>query len=193
MIKIGITGGIGSGKSTVCKAFELLGVPVYYSDEEAKKILETDTIIIKSVLKLFGNEVLNDQQVLDRKKIAAIVFKDKQKLDQLNAIIHPAVALHFENWLKQYSSCNYILKETAILFESGAYKQVDKVIAIVAPIELRISRAIQRDKISREQVEQRMKAQISDEEKIKRSQFVIHNDEQQLVIPQVIAIHEQFM
>ncbi|MBA3705837.1 MAG: dephospho-CoA kinase [Bacteroidetes bacterium] len=192
MIKIGITGGIGSGKSTVCEVFELLGVPVYYSDEEAKKMLDSDSNVKKSVLALFGNDVLNEQGLLDKKKISAIVFKDKNKLEQLNTIIHPVVAMHFENWVKQHSIKKYILKEAAILFESNAYKQVDKVISVLAPKELRIQRTLQRDKISHEQVEERMKTQMSDEEKIKRSQFVIHNDEQQLLIPQVLRIHEQF-
>ncbi len=191
MIKIGITGGIGSGKSTACAIFELLDVPVYYADDEAKKILEIDQTVKKSVIKLFGRDILNEQERLDRKKISAIVFKDDKKLEQLNSIIHPAIAMHFTNWLKEYSSHKYILKEAAILFESDAYKQVDKAIVVVAPLELRIKRAMQRDNISPEQVKERMKYQISDEEKIKRSQFVIHNDEQQLLIPQVIAIHEQ--
>lgn len=191
MIKIGITGGIGSGKSLVCEIFELLGVPVYYADAEAKKMLNNDPAIKKNVLAFFGNEVLNGDGSMDRKKISSIVFKDPKKLEQLNSIIHPAVALHFSNWLKQYPSHKYIVKEAAILFESDAYKQVDKAIAVVSPVELRIKRVMQRDAISREQVEQRMKYQMSDEEKIKRSSYIIHNDEEQLIIPQVIAIHDQ--
>lgn len=190
MIKIGITGGIGSGKSTVCSVFELLAVPVYYADDEAKKMLDA-TDVRKSIITVFGNEVLNEKGGMDRKKISSIVFNDKKKLEQLNAIIHPAVANHFTNWLKQYSSNKYIVKEAAILFESNAYKQVDQVITVVAPTELRIKRAIERDAISKEQVEQRMNYQMSDEEKIKRSQFVIHNDEKQLLIPQILQIHEQ--
>jgi len=191
MIKTGITGGIGSGKTTVCKVFELLGIPVYYADEEAKKILDNDPDVKKNVLTVFGYEVLSEQGLIDRKKISAIVFKDQQKLAQLNSIIHPVVALHFSNWLLPYSSHKYIIKEAAILFESDAYKQVDKVITVVAPVALRIKRAMQRDGMSLEQVEQRMKYQMNDEEKMKRSAFVIHNDEQQLLITQVIAIHEQ--
>lgn len=191
MIKIGITGGIGSGKSIVCEIFELLGVPVYNADTEAKKMLNNDPAVRKSVLDIFGNEVLDENGAMDRKKISAIVFKDKKKLEQLNSIIHPAVALDFSNWLKQHSSHKYIVKEAAILFESDAYKQVDKAITVVAPVELRIKRVMQRDAISFEQVEQRMKYQMSDEEKIKRSSYIIHNDETQLLIPQVIAIHEQ--
>lgn len=190
MIKIGITGGIGSGKSTVCTVFELLAIPVYYADDEAKKMLDADSVR-KSIITVFGNDVLNEKGVMDRKKISSIVFNDKKKLEQLNSIIHPAVADHFTNWLKHYSSYKYIVKEAAILFESNAYKQVDQVITVVAPTELRINRAMQRDAISKEQVEQRMNYQMSDEEKIKRSQFVIHNDEKQLLIPQILLIHEQ--
>jgi dephospho-CoA kinase len=192
MIRLGITGGIGSGKSTICAIFELLGVPVYYADEEAKKILD-EAAVKKKVIAVLGNEVLNAQGLMDRKKISSIVFDDKIKLEQLNAIIHPAVADHFANWLKQQASHKYIVKEAAIMFESDAYRQVDKVIVVVAPAELRINRVMQRDAISRDQVEQRMKYQMSDKEKTERSQFVIYNDEKQLVIPQVIAIHEQLL
>ena len=193
MIKVGITGGIGCGKTTVCKVFELLGVPVYYADDEAKKLLGFDENVKKNILQTFGSSILNDNGIIDRKKLASFVFNNKEKLEKLNSIVHPAVNLHFENWLKKYSSQKYILKEAAILFESGAYKFVDKVIAVIAPIELKINRAMQRDKITREQVMQRMSNQMKDEEIIKRSQFFIHNDEQQLLIPQIISLHNQFM
>ncbi|MGQ0829567.1 MAG: dephospho-CoA kinase [Bacteroidota bacterium] len=191
MIKIGITGGIGSGKSTVCKVFELLRIPVYYADEEAKKLLDNDPVIKKNILAVFGNEVLNESGYMDRKKISSIVFKDQKKLEQLNSIIHPAVALHFSNWLKHYSSHKYIVKEAAVLFESDAYKQINKAITVIAPEELRIKRVMQRDSITLDQVTQRMRHQMSDEEKIKRSSYIIHNDEKQLIIPQVVAIHDQ--
>src|ERR1035437_5555216 len=193
MLKIGITGGIGCGKTTVCKVFELLGIPVYYADDEAKKLLDFDENVKKNILQTFGISILNDTGIIDRKKLASFVFNNKEKLEKLNSIVHPAVNLHFEDWLKKYSSQKYILKEAAILFESGAYKLVDKVIAVIAPIELKINRAMQRDKITREQVMQRMSNQMKDEEIIKRSQFFIHNDEQQLLIPQIISLHNQFM
>ena len=191
MIKIGITGGIGSGKTTVCKIFELLDIPVYYADDEAKHLLDSDNKVKLSIVNTFGNEVLNDKGKIDKKKLASFVFNNKEKLEKLNSIVHPAVRAHFENWLKQYSSQKYILKEAAILFESGVYKLVDKVITVTAPLELKINRTMQRDKITREQVELRISNQISDEEKIERSQFVIHNDEQQLLIPQILHIHDQ--
>ena len=193
MLKIGITGGIGSGKSTVCRVFELLDIPVYYADYEAKKLLDSNEDVKKNILKAFGSEVLSDSGSVDKKKLASLVFNDKAKLEKLNSIVHPAVNEHFIDWQKKYSSQKYILKEAAILFESGAYKFMDKVIAVIAPLELKINRAMQRDKITREQVMQRMGNQMKEEEIIKRSQFIINNDEQQLLIPQIISLHKQLM
>ncbi|MDO9184729.1 MAG: dephospho-CoA kinase [Bacteroidia bacterium] len=191
MIKVGITGGIGSGKTTVCKVFELLGVPVYYADIEAKQILDSNLEVKKNIINTFGNSVLNDEEKIDKKKLASLVFNNKENLEKLNSIVHPAVREHFENWLQQHSTQKYILKEAAILFESGSYKLVDKVIAVVAPLELKISRTMQRDKVTQAEVELRISNQLNDDEKIKRSQFVIHNDEQQLLIPQILNIHDQ--
>ncbi|MDP1745480.1 MAG: dephospho-CoA kinase [Bacteroidota bacterium] len=191
MIKIGITGGIGSGKTTVCKVFELLGVPVYYADIEAKQILDSNLEVRSNILNTFGNSVLNDEKKIDKKKLASLVFNNKENLEKLNSIVHPAVREHFENWLQQHSTQKYILKEAAILFESGSYKLVDKVIAVVAPLALKISRTMQRDKVTQAEVELRISNQLNDDEKIKRSQFVIHNDEQQLLIPQILNIHDQ--
>jgi dephospho-CoA kinase len=192
MLKIGITGGIGSGKTTVCRIFELLGVPIYYADEASKKLLVTDPEIKKEIVAVFGEEVLDEQQTISRKKVAARVFGNESELKKLNAIMHPAVALHFESWLKGYVSQPYILKEAAIMFESGAYKQMDKIITVSAPEELRIARVLNRDVVTREEVQRRLHAQLSEEERIKRSQYVIVNDEQQLVIPQVMELHQLF-
>jgi dephospho-CoA kinase len=192
MLKIGITGGIGSGKTTVCRIFELLGVPIYYADEASKKLLVTDPEIKREIVAVFGEEVLDEQQTISRKKVAARVFGNESELKKLNAIMHPAVALHFESWLKGYVSQPYILKEAAIMFESGAYKQMDKIITVSAPEELRIARVLNRDVVTREEVQRRLHAQLSEEERIKRSQYVIVNDEQQLVIPQVMELHQLF-
>ena len=191
MIKVGITGGIGSGKTTVCEIFELLGVPVYYADTEAKVILDSNEAVKTSIISAFGKSILNNEGKIDKKKLASFVFNSKANLEKLNAIVHPIVREHFENWLKQHSSQKYILKEAAILFESGSYKLVDKIITVVAPLELKINRTMERDKITREQVEQRINNQLSDNDKIKRSHFLIHNDEQQLLIPQILKIHHQ--
>ena len=190
MIKVGITGGIGSGKTVVCKVFELLGISVYYSDEESKKILDNDNNVKEQIIKTFGNEILNVGGNIDRKILSVAVFGDKEKLTLLNGIVHPAVAKHFEEWVKMHSDEKYVLKEAAILFESGANRLVDKVITVTAPHTLKIQRAMQRDNIPEDQVIVRMKNQWSDEEKIKQSQFVIFNNEEQLLIPQVLKIHE---
>ena len=190
MIKVGITGGIGSGKTMVCKVFELLGISVYYSDEESKKLLDNDIKVKEQIINIFGDAIINEAGNIDRKKLSAAVFGDKEKLKLLNGIVHPAVAKHFEEWLNVHSTDKYILKEAAILFESGANKLVDEVITVTAPVSLKIQRAMQRDKIAEEQVVLRMKNQWSDEEKIKLSQFVIYNDEEQLLIPQIIKIHQ---
>lgn len=192
MLKLGVTGGIGSGKTTVCRLFELLGIPVYYADEESKKLLDDNKDVKEQVIKLFDASILNDEGNINRKKLAEIVFKNKEQLEKLNTILHPAVGLHFEGWLKKQKS-PYILKEAAILFESGAYKQVDKVLTVVAPMELKIQRTMKRDGVSKEQVETRMELQMSDEEKVKRSDFVIQNNEQELLIPQVLTLHKQLV
>src|SRR4051812_35425522 len=132
MLKVGITGGIGSGKSTVCKVFELLGIPVYYSDLEARRIIDEDQTVYQLVVRAFGTAVLNDTGKIDRKKLGSVVFNDPEKLKKLNEIVHPAVARHFELWIKKAGNVPYVLKEAAILFESNAYKQVDKIITVVA-------------------------------------------------------------
>ncbi len=192
MLKIGITGGIGSGKTTVCRIFELLGISIYSADEEAKKILN-EFDVKKSITNYFGNDVLNSDKNIDRKKLANLVFNDKENLQKLNSIVHPAVAKHFEEWCNKNQSSKYVLKEAAIMFESGAYKQVDNIIVVTAPVDLKIKRSVLRDNITEEQVIERMNNQLTDEEKIKRSQFVIYNDEQQLLIPQVLQIHQQIL
>jgi dephospho-CoA kinase len=192
MLKIGITGGIGSGKTTICQVFELLGVPVYYADVASKQLLISDSDIHRRVVDLFGKDILDENKRISRKKVALKVFGDEDALQKLNAIMHPAVGQHFEQWLLKHAAAPYIMKEAAILFESGAHKQLDQVIAITAPSELRIQRVMKRDGVTREEVLRRMEAQLPEEERTKRSQFVIVNDEQQLVIPQVLKLHKQF-
>ena len=192
MLKIGITGGIGSGKTTVCHVFELLGIPVYYADEAARKILMSDPDIKDKIVRSFGDGVLDDHKTLNRKKIAQLVFGSAEKLSTLNAIIHPAVALDFQKWLKNHPA-GYIVKEAAILFETGTDKQLDKIVTVIAPEEIRISRVVKRDRINEDAVRIRIHTQLSDEEKIKRSAYVLVNDEKQLVIPQVLVLHEKFL
>lgn len=192
MLRIGVTGGIGSGKTLVCKIFEQLGVPVYYADVAAAEVFYRKDIQ-QRIIQVFGEKLIDDKGFVDRKKLSDLVFNDKLLLEKLNAIIHPAVALDVENWSRRNAQAKYALKEAAILFESGTNKQLDKVITVTAPVDLKIVRVMKREGWSREEVEKRMLNQWSDEEKIKRSDFVIYNDEQQLVIPQVLAIHEQLL
>lgn len=193
MKKIGITGGIGSGKTTVARVFEQLGIPVYHADYWAKEIMNTDPLVKQRLKEIFGNAIYNSEDKADRKRIAEIVFSDKNKLIELNSVIHPAVWLHGENWLKQHEDKPYILKEAAILFESGGNKVVDKVIMVSAPEEIRIERVMKRDNVTREEVEARMANQWNDEKKIALSDFVIVNNDKQLVIPQVLDIHKQLI
>lgn len=193
MLKIGITGGIGSGKTTVCRIFELLDVPVYYADDASKHLLISDPLIKSKIIAAFGADVLDEHQSISRKKVGAVVFENKEQLQKLNSIMHPAVALDFEEWLQKHNQASYIIKEAAIMFESGAYLQMDKIVTVSAPEELRIARVMKRDGVSAEEIQQRMRAQLPEEERIKRSQFVIQNNEQQLVIPQVMNLHQEFL
>jgi dephospho-CoA kinase len=170
---IGLTGGIGSGKSTVARMFMTNGIPVYIADEEAKKIMESETII-NEVATVFGKDILFDSSI-DRVKLAKIVFNNPEKLAQLNKIVHPVVQEHFKNWVKNYPNVPFVIKETAILFETGGHLQCDKVITVVAPELLRVQRVILRDKLDKKSVIQRMNNQWSDEQKILLSDFIIEN------------------
>lgn len=186
---VGITGGIGSGKSTVCRVFHSLGVPVFNADDEAKELYHDNEVREKVTALLGKNAYKNDE--LDRAYVASKVFSDKERLAELNSIIHPAVQQRFEDWCSSQSGHAYVLKEAAILFEAGSDKGTDAVIMVSAPHELKIKRVMQRDGVSAEQVEKRMKNQWKDEEKIKRATYVIYNDEEQLVLPQVLKVHEE--
>ena len=175
MTILGITGGIGSGKTTVCTIFASKGIPVYNSDERAKYILMHHPEVRQQLLKVFGEKIFTDN-LPDRKKIAAIVFTDKEKLKLLNTIIHPKVKQDFEQWKKQQTS-KLIIKEAAILIESGAYKQVDKLLVITAPLEQRIHRVMQRDNVSRQEILNRLSNQFDDKTRLKYAHFVIDNSE----------------
>ena len=191
MLKIGLTGGIGSGKSTVAKIFETLGVPVYNADEEAKKMMNSDEELKASLINNFGAETYKDG-LLDRKYLAAIVFNDDHKLELLNSLIHPATIRDASEWIKKQKS-PYVIKEAALIFEAGAADMLDLVIGVSAPHELRIKRVMNRDGVSREEVLKRMSSQLDDEVKMKRCDFVITNDEKSLIIPQVLSLHSQFI
>ena len=188
---VGITGGIGSGKTTVAKMFASLGVPIYNADIEAKILTNTSPIIRESLIKLLGNEVYKDGE-LNRKYMADKIFNDKVLLQKANAIIHPQVAKHFKNWVKN-QDFPYVLKEAAILFESGSYKQCDQVILVTAPKETRILRVMERDNATREEVEARMKNQWEDSEKIKLADFTLQNIQISETQKQVETIHNQLI
>ena len=171
---IGLTGGIGSGKSTVANYIASKGIPVYIADKEAKKIMERDDVKQK-IQNLFTESILNSDNSLNRKKIAEFVFNNPDKLKELNAIVHPEVQLHFKNWLKEHKNYPFIIKEVAILFETGGNKQCDKVILITAPEELRIERAMKRDNLTKKDILVRIKNQISESKKKELSDFVVEN------------------
>lgn len=192
ILKIGITGGIGSGKTTVCHIFETLGIPVYYADDRAKALMVENEDLIKGIKNLFGEAAYLPDRALNRKHIADIAFNNPEKLNELNALVHPAVWLDGEQWHNAQTQAPYTLKEAALLFESGGNFLLDKIITVVAPVETRIERVILRGggTLTRSDVEARIAKQMPDEEKIKQSDFVIWNDGEQALIPQVLAIHQ---
>ncbi|MDR6569351.1 dephospho-CoA kinase [Chitinophaga ginsengisegetis] len=192
MLKIGITGGIGSGKSTVSRIFELLGVPVYYADDRAKDIMVRDPELAAQVKHHFGEEIYNADGTLNRKLLGNIVFNDKDKLALLNSLVHPATIRDSDNWAQQQTT-PYVLKEAALLFETESFHHLDKVIAVFAPQPLRIHRVMKRDNVTRNEVLARMYKQIDETIKMRLSDYVIHNDEQHMVIPQVLALHKKFL
>ena len=190
MIKIGITGGIGSGKSVVCEIFRLFGVPVFDADTEAKKLNDTSPTIREKLTQLFGNDLYHSHS-LNRQKLASFIFSNSENLCKVNAIIHPEVAMHFEKWAKKQKHVPFAIIESAILFESEFDKLVDKTIAVFAPQDIRIERITKRDNITLSQIKARMNSQISEEEKAKRADFVIVNDNRKSLIEQVKEILER--
>lgn len=191
MLQVGITGGIGSGKTTVCKIFETLGIPIYYADDRAKALMIENQTIVSGLKNLFGKEVYTADGALNRPYLANIVFNDKSKLEQLNAIVHPAVFLDGYNWHQAQKDVPYTIKEAALLFEAGSYKAMDKLITVFAPKDVRLERVIKRDKTTKEAIEARMDKQWSDEKKVELADFVIHNYDEHLLIPQVLKIHRE--
>lgn len=192
MLKVGITGGIGSGKTTVCRIFEVLHIPVYYADDRAKELMQSDLKLIASIKEIFGEQAYAGGK-LNRPYISSKVFTNKALLARLNAAVHPAVAKDAELWMSQYKDLPYVLQEAALLFESGWHLRLDKIICVLAPPELRISRLKARDKATYEEITARMKNQMSDERKAELSDFIIYNDGQHRLIPQVLAVHRILM
>jgi len=192
MITAGITGGIASGKSVVCEVFKLLGVPVYNADTAAKVLANTDREIKNDLIKLFGDDIYEGNN-LNRKKLSEIIFNNKTALENTNKIIHPRVINDFLRWAEEHKDHKYILMEAAILYESGTYKMLNKVITVTAPKQLRISRALSRENFTKQIIENIQKNQILDEEKVKRSHYVILNDNKILILPQILRIHQQLL
>ncbi|MCX6350659.1 MAG: dephospho-CoA kinase, partial [Bacteroidetes bacterium] len=191
-LKIGITGGIGSGKTTVAKIFSLLGVPIYNADNRSKFLLQNNAVVVAKVKAIFGEDAYQKDCTPNRPYLASQVFNNKEKLKNLEAILHPAVQLDFYNWVNKIDpSTPFILKEAALLFEANAYKDLDKIILIIAPLEKRISRIMKRDNVSREEVMARINNQWTDEEKAKLSHFIIHDDEKDLLTKKVLQLHRE--
>ena len=190
-ITVGITGGIGSGKSTVCEIFKILGVPVFEADKIARTLMNENPEIRQNLITWFGDEIYSEN-LLNRKKLAELIFNNTQNLEQVNSIVHPVVRNEFEKWKNSQKSV-YSVYEAAILFESGFYKLMDLNFLIVSPEQLRIHRVMKRDQISEEQVLARIHNQWSDEEKIKLANAVIYNDNKNLIIPQIIEIDKKLI
>lgn len=194
MLKIGITGGIGVGKTVVCRMFELLGIPVYDSDARAKWVMKNDEVLRSELQAAFGKEAYNEAGELNRPYIASIVFNNPERLVVLNSLVHPHVATDFATWAAMHHDKPYVLKEAALMYESGAWKQMDQMIAVYAPLEVRMKRLLMRDKHrTEEDIKAIIDKQLQEDEKMSRADHIIYNDDQQLLIPQVIELHELFL
>jgi dephospho-CoA kinase len=192
MIKIGLTGNIGSGKTVVSNVFSILGIPVYHADEESKKFLD-DPAVKNEILKYFGYSILTNSQEINRRSLASLVFTDEHSLRVLNSIMHPRIKMDFRRWALLFPETPYVIQEAAIIFESGFRSEYDYIIHVSCPKEIAIDRVIKRDKIDGHSVLRRMQFQMDDSEKSRLSDFVIRNDGSEMVIPQVLAIHRQLL
>lgn len=191
MYKVGITGGIGSGKTTVSQVFETWGIPVYYADLEAKKLVETDSTLKSEIIQVFGEDAYKNG-IYQRQYMASIVFDSPEKRNQLNALIHPATIRHAARWMELQNS-PYSIKEAALIFESGSEKQLDFIIGVTASVETRIRRVMNRDKIDRDAVLARIQSQMDEEEKMSRCDAVLINDNEALLLPQIERLHHDLM
>jgi len=190
-MKLGVTGGIGSGKTSVCRVFGVLGIPVFSADPEAQIIMNTDRSVINSINNIAGKDLYTDGR-LNKEELASLIFHDPELLKKVNSLVHPVVFEHFREWTDMQTT-PYVIMEAAILFESGASKLVDRVATVVAPVEERIYRVIVRNKLTREQVTDRIKNQMDDEERIRLSDYIINNSENEMIIPVILGIHEDIL
>lgn len=192
MFKVGITGGIGSGKTTVCKIFEILNVPVFYADDVAKVLMITNSKLIREIKKNFGEDSYSPKGEINRKYIANQVFNNQKKLEKLNSLVHPQVFKEMDSWSDKQKS-PYVLKEAALLFESKSYLQNDINILISSPIDLRFKRLIKRDNTTIEKIQERMDNQLSEKEKQKLANYMLNNNEEEFLISQVLKLHQIFL
>lgn len=190
-MRLGVTGGIGSGKTSVCRVFNVLGIPVFSADAEARIIMEKDNRVIGKIRSIAGHDIYQDG-ILNRNKLADLMFNDREVLQDVNQAVHPAVLEQFVEWEK-LQEAPYVIMEAAILFESGAANMVDKILTVIAPVEERIDRIIRRNNLTREQVADRIRNQLSDEEKIARSHYLIDNSDNIMIIPAVLKIHHEII
>lgn len=191
VFKLGITGGIGSGKTSVCKVFEVLGIPVFLADLEARKIMDNNTEIIRQINSVADTDLYTGGN-LDRQRLASLIFNDKLLLEKINSIIHPVVFANFAGWTANQQA-PYVIMEAAILFESGGYKLVDRVATVIAPLEERIERIVQRNRLTRDQIMERVRNQMDDDSKIRLSAYVIRNSENDMIIPAILEIHQDIL
>lgn len=191
VLRVGLTGGIGSGKSTVAQIFEVLGIPVYYADTAAKRLMNEDAELRSAITTIFGKQAYV-KNTLDRKYISSIVFSAPAKLELLNSIVHPATKKDGAAWMQQQTS-PYAIHEAALIFEATVAERLDQVIGVSSPMELRIKRAMERDKVDRDEVLKRMDQQLDEDVKMSKCDFLLINDEQQLLVPQVLDLHEKLI
>ena len=192
MLKIGLTGGIGSGKTTVAKVLEVLGIPVYYADEAAKELMYKNELLKQQLIFHFGKDTYFEDGQLNRKHLSAIVFTDKEKLELLNSLVHPVTIADAKEWFSKQTA-PYVVKEAALLFESGTTEGLDFIIGVTAPATLRIKRVMDRDNVTADEVKRRMINQLDEGIKMKLCDFVLQNNEQQLLLPQVVQLHEELI
>lgn len=191
MLRVGLTGGIGSGKTTVARIFEVLGIPTYNADKSAKELMNMPGVLRSSLVETFGNDIYNDAG-LDRAALAKIVFNNPAELAKLNSLVHPATIAHAMEWMATQKT-PYIIKEAALIFEAGSNAGLDYVIGVAAPEALRIKRTAARDKLSETDIRLRMQRQMNEDEKMKRCDFILVNNEEQLLVPQVLQLHEKLL
>ena len=191
ILKLGVTGGIGSGKTSVCRVFSVLGIPVFSADNEAREVMDIDTSIMLRINTIAGKNLYSSGN-LDRSELAKLIFNNSRLLEKVNSLVHPVVFSRFREWVRRQDA-PYVIMEAAILFESGADKIVDRIMTVVAPVEQRIERVIRRNMLTSDQVMERMRNQLDDEIRIQRSDYVVSNSENDMIIPVILKIHGELL